>query len=95
MEMLEREIAGFNRRVAHQQVRSRAALSLQLLCGEDLSAVLAGGADEKRRVTRKLLHRLERERLRGLCGHWGYDLNRHIGLRQALDLIAGKSTKAA
>lgn len=86
---------GFSRRATNETTLARATLSLQMLCGEDLNAVLAGGVAERQRARRKLLHRLERERLRGLRGHWSYDLNRHIGLRQALDLIGGKEARAA
>lgn len=93
MEMLSAEASGLQPNATGERSRTGALLSLQILCGENLDAVLAAGPDEKRRVTRKLLHRLERERLRGLRGHWSYDLNRHIGLRQALDLVAGGSSE--
>lgn len=92
MEVLCREVETFKLRAAESTARTGATIALQLLCSEDLNAVLAGGDAEKRRVTRKLRHQLERERQRGLRGHWSYDLNRHIGLRQALDLINGYRT---
>jgi len=30
---------------------------------------------------------IERERQKGVIGHWSYDLNRHIALKQALDRL--------
>jgi hypothetical protein len=45
-------------------------------------------ADETPAGTRRILALLARalraERRRGRAGHWSYDLNRHIGLRQAM-----------
>jgi hypothetical protein len=45
-------------------------------------------ADESPAGTRRILALLARalrsERRRGRAGHWSYDLNRHIGLRQAM-----------
>ena len=37
-----------------------------------------------RRIVLKLARALRTERARGRAGHWTYDLNRHIGLMQAL-----------
>ncbi|WP_235911667.1 hypothetical protein [Mesorhizobium xinjiangense] len=37
----------------------------------------------------RLERAIERERLKGVRQHWSYDLNRHIALKQALDLIKG------
>lgn len=87
MELLNREAEIFKLRGTDEKRRIGATIALQLLCGEDLNLILIADNTEKQRVVRKLRHRLERERLRGLRGHWSYDLNRHIGLRQALDLI--------
>lgn len=63
-------------------------VALQILCGIDIDAVMAGTAQERRTAARQLARMIERERLKGLRGHWGYDLNRHIALKQALDRIA-------
>lgn len=45
-------------------------------------------ADESPAGTQRILALLARalrsERRRGRAGHWSYDLNRHIGLRQAM-----------
>jgi hypothetical protein len=37
-----------------------------------------------RRIVLKLARALRTERARGRAGHWTYDLNRHVGLMQAL-----------
>lgn len=37
----------------------------------------------RRRIVNRLARALRAERNRGRAGHWTYDLNRHIGLRQA------------
>ncbi len=36
------------------------------------------------KIVRKLCSAIRHERRLGKTGHWAYDLNRHIGLRQAL-----------
>ncbi len=40
--------------------------------------------DTARRLCRLIARALRAERNRGRAGHWTYDLNRHIGLMQAL-----------
>jgi hypothetical protein len=60
--------------------------------GRMLPRVLPIGPDEiigaepetTRRIVLKLARALRIERARGRAGHWTYDLNRHIGLLQAL-----------
>jgi hypothetical protein len=56
-----------------------------------LPRVLPVGPDEiaddsiagRRRIIARLARALRAERNRGRAGHWTYDLNRHIALRQA------------
>jgi hypothetical protein len=56
-----------------------------------LPRVLPVGPDEiaddsiagRRRIVARLARALRAERMRGRGGHWTYDLNRHIALRQA------------
>jgi hypothetical protein len=69
------------------QNRARQRIALQFLCGEDLDAVLAHDDESKSRICRRLKRLIERERLKGFKGHWSYDLNRHIGLKQALESL--------
>jgi hypothetical protein len=63
--------------------------ALQILCGIDLDRILIGSRQEKMAATRRLDRLIERERIKGTSGHWSYDLNRHIALKQALDRIRG------
>lgn len=67
---------------------ARARAALQLACRVDLAVArnLAGEARES--LCARLRRLLERERLKGAARHWSYDLNRHIALKQALDLLA-------
>lgn len=47
-------------------------------------ALLEDGSTEVRRfILNRLARALRAERNRGRAGHWTYDLNRHIGLKQA------------
>ena len=60
--------------------------------GRMLPRVLPVGPDEitgaepetTRRIVLKLARALRAERARGRAGHWTYDLNRHMGLLQAM-----------
>jgi Family of unknown function (DUF6477) len=42
-----------------------------------------GSPENRRRIVAALARALRAERNRGRAGHWTYDLNRHIGLKQA------------
>nr|WP_244642527.1 cytoplasmic protein [Phyllobacterium sp. 628] len=66
---------------------ARQRLALQILCGEDLDTMIAWDKTEKLVYCRRLKRLIERERIKGGAGHWSYDLNRHIGLKQALETL--------
>jgi len=66
---------------------ARQRIALQILCGEDLGAALSLDRERKEQLCRRLKRLIERERLKGASGHWSYDLNRHIGLKQALETL--------
>jgi hypothetical protein len=87
MSGLKRDAEKF--RAAKMRTAGEAAqrVALQLLCGVDVDRI--GDLPGARRLAllRRLDRTLERERLKGLVGHWSYDLNRHIALRQARDAI--------
>jgi hypothetical protein len=59
--------------------------------GRHLPRLIPVGPDEiadrsttaRRAILAKLARALRAERNRGRAGHWTYDLNRHIGLKQA------------
>jgi hypothetical protein len=66
---------------------ARQRLVLQILCNTDLEQLIGSDDESKSRLCRRLKRLVERERLKGAAGHWSYDLNRHIGLKQALDTL--------
>ena len=66
---------------------ARQRLALQILCNANLDDVIAQDEPSKLHLCRRLKRLIERERLKGMRGHWSYDLNRHIGLKQALDAL--------
>ncbi|BCP52775.1 hypothetical protein K32_13920 [Kaistia sp. 32K] len=43
------------------------------------------GEAMRRRIVARLARALRAERMRGRAGHWTYDINRHIALRQAYE----------
>lgn len=71
--------------------RQRAAL--QILCGVDLDAISMQDEKNRAHMCRRLKRLIERERLKGVKGHWSYNLNRHIGLKQALDSLRVSTPK--
>lgn len=66
---------------------ARQRLVLQIFCNADLDGLIAQDDESKSHTCRRLKRLIERERLKGVKGHWSYDLNRHIGLKQALDTL--------
>ncbi|MHC1549709.1 cytoplasmic protein [Phyllobacterium sp. K27] len=66
---------------------ARQRLALQMFCNADLDELLAQDEASRLHMCRRLSRLIERERLKGTRGHWSYDLNRHIGLKQALDRL--------
>lgn len=62
-------------------------LALQLLCGIDLDKMLNTDNQSKDILITRMTRLIERERLKGLKKHWSYDLNRHIALKQVLDIL--------
>jgi hypothetical protein len=67
--------------------QARQRLALQMICNADIDELLALDAAGRMHMCRRLTRLIERERLKGARGHWSYDLNRHIGLKQALDTL--------
>ncbi len=62
----------------------RRARILPRLVPVDPAEVAADSPAGTRRILALLARALCSERRRGRAGHWSYDLNRHIGLRQAM-----------
>ncbi len=65
--------------------------ALQIIAGLDMDILMKSSREEKQQASRRLSRLIERERLKGANGHWSYDLNRHIALKQALDLLEGRT----
>ena len=74
-----------SRKTASDQARQKAAFFLA--CGVDLEEALGSKPEQKRKIILRLERMIERERLKGHCHHWSYDLNRHIALKQAVDRL--------
>ncbi|MEP7457006.1 cytoplasmic protein [Phyllobacterium sp. SB3] len=70
---------------------TRQRLALQILCNVDLEKMLLQDEASRMHMCLRLTRLMERERLKGISGHWSYDLNRHIGLKQALDCLRSKA----
>jgi len=60
------------------------ARHLPALIGIDPGVLSGAGAMPKTAILARLKRALRAERQRAKAGHWAYDLNRHIALRQAL-----------
>lgn len=83
MKDLGGQMRDFVARKRNDQARAAQVAALQLCCGMDLGALLSGDLSARSLGLRRLERMMERERLKGQRGHWGYDLNRHIALGQA------------
>ena len=73
-----------------QRMGAMQRVALQIIAGIDMDSLLDAPESEKKQAQHKLIRLIERERLKGINGHWSYDLNRHIALKQALDRLLGK-----
>lgn len=71
----------------HERMHSSQRVALQIIAGLDMDQIMDASDDIKRQACMRLIRLIERERLRGINGHWSYDLNRHIALKQALDRL--------
>lgn len=85
--VLLREVAAFRRnrdtqicQLRHMALMSKfGSLATADLSGQSLSQLCG--------LAKSIRQALARERLRGLVRHHGYDLNRHIALKQLLDQV--------
>ncbi len=84
-------VAGLRSRAAASIEAATAAGVEAYVRQRHLPRILPVGPDEiadesvagRRRIVARLARALRAERNRGRSGHWTYDLNRHIALRQA------------
>lgn len=91
MNTLHDEIRAFRQRRSSEHEFARQMMALRLCAGMDMEKALEAQGAEQERIIRRLQRLLERERLRGMRRHWSYDLNRHIALKQALDLFRARA----
>jgi len=84
---LRDEVRGFLD--AREQERTAAArlAALRCICGLDFAALLKADAATQAVAINRIDRLAERERMKGLAGHWSYDLNRHIALKQAVEQL--------
>jgi hypothetical protein len=88
MHRLKEEMAAFLATKENRTTEARQIAAVQLACHIDLSGALESDAATRARIVVDLKRKIERERLRGTRGHWSYDINRHIALKQALERLA-------
>lgn len=85
MHRLKEEMAAFIAEKENRAMEARQFAAVQLSCHVDLSGALDSDPGTRARIVLRLKHKIERERLRGASGHWSYDINRHIALKEALE----------
>lgn len=88
MMKLQLEAATYGERQAGQTASAAQTATFFIMTGIDLGAASSAPSVERARLICRLERLLERERLKGMRGHWSYDLGRHIALKQALNRIA-------
>lgn len=84
---MERDVRAFYETRRREAREARQCAAFFLMSGIDLSAALKTTGHERTMILLRLGRLLERERLKGARGHWSYDLNRHIALKQAYDRL--------
>lgn len=95
MQRMVEEAQAFGGRKAEEARMAANRVALFAACGIDLEAALAAPPAHKRLLRLRLKRLIERERLRGEKRHWSYDLNRHIALKQAHDLLGPATAPGA
>jgi hypothetical protein len=94
MDALSLEATLFRQRLEDERKARRARAALRLLCGIDMDDAEAADEVWRAQAAARVRRRLEQERLKGLRRHWSYDLDRHIALKQALDMIGPRAADA-
>ncbi len=87
MSEIGREIAAVLEAREKERQEAGQLAAFQIACHLDLSRALSEDTAGIARSILRLERMIERERQRGARGHWSYDLNRHIALKQALDRL--------
>ncbi|WP_245295253.1 cytoplasmic protein [Manganibacter manganicus] len=87
MGQFQQDAKNFGARKQAEAAMATRIAALQLACGVDLAHALAAAPTVRLQLMGRITRALERERLRGMRRHWTYDLNRHIALKQVLDML--------
>jgi hypothetical protein len=95
MGRLEEEAKAFGRTKTEEEDQARQRVALSLLCGIDIADTFTVSPERRAKLIRHIERLIERERLKGVRRHWGYDLNRHIALKQVLDRLCGRPARSA
>ncbi len=95
LDALEDEAAAFAERRKTEIDEAAVRFALAMHFRTDVEAVKTMSPAEKTSLASRIIRALRRERLKGLKSHWGYDLNRHIGLKKALAFVARAEENAA
>ena len=81
---LKNEILFFLAERQTERATAGQTAALQIICGIDLMALKSADPSQRTLALGRIDRLIERERLKVLAGHWSYDLNRHIALKQAV-----------
>lgn len=84
---LKQSIAIFQAEKKRLTMHASQRAALQIIANIDMDKIISAPLAEQQSAIKKLRRLIERERLKGNAGHWSYDLNRHIALKQALDRL--------
>lgn len=79
----ERDLFITHKRGSEARARQRAVAARVLKL--DLDDLGCTGKTARTELILRLGRFIERERIKGVNGHWSYDLNRHIALKQLRD----------
>ncbi len=90
MHRIKQEPTAFLAAKEIRTTESRQIAAVQIACHIDLSIALNSDAETRARIVVQLARKIERERLRGASGHWSYDINRHIALKQAMEQLKAR-----
>ena len=85
MNRLEEETAAFRTLKAAEMTAAHRRVAVQLTLHADLDDIVSLQPEARARLIMRLKRSIERERQRGIRRHWGYDLNRHIAMKEALE----------
>jgi hypothetical protein len=85
--ILLRETAAFRQNRMQETEKLRINSCLQLAGAPQLDSLGGAGPVKLAQFARRLKLGIAKERRRGLLRHHGYDLNRHIAMKQALDAV--------